>query len=100
MSKVDYYISHVRYNTERTHIVKVRAYPNSGSQLGNPAEWARTEVVNAIGRGQTFMTMYKGADGQWKQGEDVRIVTIGGVKYIRTDNNSKAADNLGNLPEF
>ena len=96
----DYCISAVRYNAEHTHIVKVMVYPDNGDKLGNSSEWARLDVVNAIGQGNSFVTIYKNSNGNFDKGEDVRVVTVNGVKYIRTDANSKASDNLGNLPEF
>ena len=95
-----YCTSAVRYNDEHTHIVKVKACEDKGDTLGDITEWARSDVVNAIDRGKSFVTIYKGSDGKYKKGEDVRIITVNTVKYIRTDANHKAADNLGNLPEF
>jgi len=50
--------------------------------------------------GKTFITITKSADNKWTKGQEVHIITVGGVKYIRTDKNQKAADNLENLPEF
>ncbi len=96
----DYCISAVRYNAEHTHIVKVKVHTDMGDTLGNDTEWTRTDVVSAIENKKTFVTITRSTDGKWKKGEDVRIITIGGVKYLRTDANSKASDNLGNLPEF
>lgn len=96
----DYCISAVRYNPEHTHIVKVRVHPDLGDKIGTSSEMARSDVVNAIERGNSFVTISVNPDGAWKKGEDVRIIIVGGVKYLRTDANSKAADNLGNLPEF
>jgi hypothetical protein len=60
---------------------------------------SRQDVVLAIQRGTTFVTAFV-RDGKLQRGEDVRIVTINGERYIRTDNNSVRADNLGNLPEY
>jgi hypothetical protein len=96
----DYCISAVRYNSEHTHIVKVKVHVDSGDQIGSPTEWPRSEVVFAIENRKTFVTITRSSDGKWSKGEDVRIITVGGVKYLRTDANSKASDNLGNLPEF
>jgi len=96
----DYCISAVRYNPERTHIVKVKVHINSGDTIGTATEWTRSEVVTVIGAGKTFVTITRTTDGKWNKGEDVRIIIVNGVKYIRTDANSKASDNLGNLPEF
>jgi hypothetical protein len=96
----DFCISAVRYNPEHTHIVKVRVHIDTGETIESATEWARSEVITAIGAGKTFVTITRTTDGKWSKGEDVRIITVNGEKYIRTDANSKASDNLGNLPEF
>jgi hypothetical protein len=96
----DYGISHVRYDDERTHIVKVRVREDKGDTFGPAEEWARQDVVSAIETGTTFVTIVKGTDGRWERGQDVHIITVKGVKYIRTDQNAEASDNLENLPEF
>ncbi len=96
----DYGISKVRYNSERTHIVKVMAHQDNGSSMGTGTEMTRSQVVAAIERGTTFVTILRASDGKWNKGQDVHTVTVNGVKYIRTDGNSRASDNLENLPEF
>jgi hypothetical protein len=58
------------------------------------------KVVSNIENDTTFVTILKTNDGKWKKGQDVQIVIITGVKYIRTDQNCTACDNPGNLPEF
>jgi hypothetical protein len=95
----DYGISAVQYNREHTHIVKVRLQPDNGDSMGAVTEWSRSQVVTSLEAGRSFVTILQNG-GQWKRGEDVRTVTINGSKYIRTDSNSRAADNLGSLPEF
>lgn len=67
--------------------------------IGEVRRMSRQDVVLSILRGTTFVTAYL-RDGRWHKGEDVRVVTINGERYIRTDNNSVKADNLGNLPEY
>ncbi len=47
----------------------------------------------------TFVTVYS-RDGQNRKGEDVGVVSSSGETYLRTDNNSTRADNLGALPEY
>jgi len=96
----DYGISKVRYDEERTHIVKVKVREDRGDKLGPAEEWARKQVVSAIEGGTTFVTILEGSDGKWKKGQEVHIITVKGVKYIRTDQNAEASDNLENLPEF
>lgn len=96
----DYCISRVRYNSERTHIVKVEVYEDKGDTLGTAQDWLRSQAVSALERGKTFVTMVKGSDGKWRKGQDVHIVTVNGVRYVRTDRNTRASDNLENLQEF
>lgn len=96
---VNYYISRVRYNLQETHIEKVEVYGISNESLTSPSEWTRQQVISTIERGYIIMTMYK-RNGKWEQGEHVRVITVNGVKYIRTDSNNSPKDNLGNLPRF
>jgi hypothetical protein len=96
----DYGISHVRYDAQHTHIQKVRVRADQGEDFGDSHDWSRVSVVNSIERGNTFVTILRDSDGKYRRGQDVHVVTIDGVKYIRTDQNSTAADNLGSLPEF
>jgi len=96
----DYGISKVRYNEERTHIVKVKVHEDKGDSIGGAEEWLRNQVVSAIESGKTFVTILEGNEGKWRKGQDVHIIIVNGIKYIRTDKNRKASDNFENLPEF
>jgi hypothetical protein len=96
----DYCISKVKYNQEHTHIVKVFVHEDKGDSIGGGGEWLRSQVISSLDAGKTFITITKSADNKWTKGQEVHIITVGGVKYIRTDKNQKAADNLENLPEF
>lgn len=96
----DYGISAVRYNAAHTHIDKVRAHPDNGDTIGAYSEYTRADVVAAIKKGTTFVTIFKGTDGKWKKGQPVYIIKVKGVEYIKTVDNGKAVDNLDNLPEF
>jgi hypothetical protein len=84
----------------KTHIVRVKVHVDNGEKIGPFQEWTRSEVVIALEQGKTFTTILMGSDGKWRKGQDVHIVTVNGVKYIRTDKNYRASDNLENLPEF
>jgi len=101
MSKwADYGISAVRYNVAHTHIDRVRAHPDNGDSIGAPSEYLRADIIAAIRKGTSFVTILKGADGKWMKGQPVYIIKVNGVEYIKTVDNGKAADNLENLPEF
>jgi hypothetical protein len=96
----DFVITKVRYNREHTQIVEVEVRVDSGETIsGEARRMLRQDVVTAIRGGTTFSTAYL-RDGKWQKGEDVRVVTINGDRFIRTDNNSITADNLGSLPEY
>lgn len=101
MSKwADFGISAVSYNSSHTHIDKVRAHPDTGSTIETPSEYSRTEVVAAIEKGVTFITIFKNHVRKWQKGQPIQIIKINGVEYIKTVDNGNEADNLENLPEF
>ena len=96
----DYGIFAVRFNAAHTHIDRVRAFPDTGDSFGSVVEFARTQVIAAIKKGTTFVTIVKNADGKWSLGKEVFVITINGTEYIKTRRDNTAADNLDNLPEF
>lgn len=101
MSKwADYGISAVRYNATHTHIDRVRAHPDNGDTIGASSEYPRADIVAAIKKGTTFVTILWGSEGNWKKGQPVYIIKVNGIEYIKTVDNGRAADNLENLPEF
>ena len=94
MSK--YWVSAVRYNAQETHIEYVREHCET---IGAGTATVRATVISRINCGASYATVYA-KDGKWTVGEDIRVVPVGGTEYLRTDGNTKAADNLGNLPRF
>jgi len=96
----DYLISAVRYNAAETHIEEVRVHDDLGDTVGPPLMIKRTTVVERLEGGYTFVTIVKSSDGSWRKGARVRVVTVRGTKFIRTDADRTAEDNLGNLPRF
>lgn len=95
----DFGVFRVRYNRDHTAIVEVEVRPDLGETFGDPQKAARADVVAAIEQGRTFVTVYS-REGELTKGEDVRVITLQGQKYLRTDSNSIKADNLGSLPEY
>ena len=100
-STADYGISAKRKSDDPKRIIQVEIR-NIAPTVGAPQTWTRQQVVDAI---ETYkkriITIYKKpGSGSWTEGEDVLVVTIDGVKYIRTDANKVKEDNLGSLPDF
>ena len=96
----DYLISAVHYDSEETHIEKVKEHEDKGETVGGASIVSRKDVVKKLKHGNTYITIYKDSDNKWKKGEDVHVVKIDGEEFIRTDKNQKKEDNLGELPEF
>ncbi|MGH9046281.1 MAG: DUF3892 domain-containing protein [Acidimicrobiales bacterium] len=95
----DLLISKVEYSAEPRHIVRVALRLDRGTKVGPPVKVSRAEVMKWISAGYSVFTIYRADDG-WQRGAEVQIVTIGGTRYISTEADRIAADNLGNLPEF
>lgn len=98
----DYAIHAVRYNKERTHIEFVSAMQVSWlGGFGVAQSYHRQTVIDMIDiQHYKFATTVRQQNGLWTQGPQVYVVTVNGKKYLRTDGNSIARDNLENLPEF
>jgi hypothetical protein len=96
----DYGVCAVRYNSSHTHIDRVKIRPDNGDTIGAAAEHSRANIVEALKRGVTFVTILQDGSGKWVKGQTVFIIRVNGVEYIKTVDNSRAVDNLENLPEF
>ena len=90
----------VRYSQDPKHIDCVRVRQYNGASLSAPFVWTKDQVVSKIEDGhKTFCTAYEW-DGPLHRGADVEVISVNSVKYIRTDKDQIAADNLGQLPKF
>lgn len=59
----------------------------------------RAEVVRLVDGGVEIRTWYKAVgEIEYKNGAKVESVPVNGKKYLRTDANKTAQDNLGSLP--
>ena len=96
----DYCISHVRYNSPKTHIEIVKLRQDLGDSLGVPSTWERTDVLDTLRNKESFCTIIEGTNNKWNQGAKVEIFTISGTDYIKTVKDSTEKDNLGELPTF
>ncbi|WP_262152685.1 DUF3892 domain-containing protein [Chryseobacterium foetidum] len=72
--------------------------PVSAGRLSNGRVFTKDEVISSLSLGHTFKTAtYNYTTGSWSNGANVGTVRIGYVTYLRTDRDSTARDNLGNL---
>ena len=94
----DYGISCVTNSTDGKRIASVGAYEDKGDSLGVKRTFTRAQVVEALGKGTTFVTIYKNANGQWEKGAAVKRYAVAGEWFIKTVDNGKVCDNLDELP--
>ena len=78
---------HYKNSSDDTFIEKVKTPEGT--------EKTRSTVVSDIEAGRIIKTHPPTGTGA-----EVHIYTVSGVKYIRTDKNAKAKDNLENLPTY
>jgi len=101
MSKwANYGISAVRFDPQHTKVEKVIAQLDLEEIFGTPSEYARHEIVAALKRNFSFVTIFTREDGKWKKGQLLRIANINGAEYLKTADDGRAVDNLENLPSF
>lgn len=67
IQRADYCISHVRYNSEKTHIDKVQLRKDLGNDFGSLETWTRANVISYLDLGYSFCTMTKGINGWEKE---------------------------------
>jgi len=96
----DFVITAVKYNTGHSHLVGAEIRTDTGTAISSDYRRVlRQEVISSIRGGTSFVTAYQ-QGGQWRKGEDVRVVNLHGELFIRTDENATKKDNLGSLPEY
>lgn len=98
MAGFDYYVSAVEYNSDNTHIAKLRVHEvGADGQFKPTVDMTRPQVVDLIAKKKTFATMTKGADGKWKMGAKLEVIQVT-TDYLKTKRDSSTRDNLENLP--
>lgn len=95
----DYGVTDVKYNSIDKYIEWVKVGKFAGNSFGMRENWLRTKLISELERGKTFITVLKHGD-RLKKGAEIHIVNVNGKKYIRTDNDNTASDNLKDVPEF
>ena len=95
----DYLISAVRYGTDPKHITHLKVHEDKDEEVGVGKEYPRSDVVDAINKGTSFVTIFM-KNEKWQKGQKVFVIKVGGKSYLKTVDNKKEEDNLENLPKF
>jgi hypothetical protein len=96
----DYLISGVATDSNSNRIKKVEAHSDFGCMVCETAMFSRADVIANIKQGLTYSTVFRTPMGKWRKGDDVRLVTVDGVDFLRTDSQEVAGDQFDNVPEI
>jgi hypothetical protein len=93
-------VTKIKYHSDNTHIEQFLVHPiQSPGKLGQGNWRNRQTVVRAITQDRdTVVTYPSNGNGSVRRGAQVKVITVQGKPYLRTDNNHTACDNLENLP--
>ena len=97
----DYLISAVRHQVDSGKRIAshFKIHSDKGSFIGESTTWTKEEVLNAISSGNSFMTIYRERNGNWRRGMFVSLAKVEDL-FLRTDSQKLAADSLVELPDF
>ena len=97
----DYLISAVRYNSSSNNrtISYLKVHEDVGESVGESKTWTKDELIDALIKGKTFVTILKDGSGNWKRGSDVSIKSSKEI-FIRTDVKNISGDFMEDLPDF
>lgn len=97
MAKFDYYVSAVDYNSDESHIAKLRVHQvGADGKLMASVIMTRSQIVELIKKKKTFSTMTR-SGSEWKVGAALEIIPVA-TDYLKTKKDSSTRDNLENLP--
>lgn len=97
---VDYFISEVKYSEKGGEILQLKTHINLYGSISRAKIEPRDEIIGKIKHGLHYLTVHFGPDLKMKPGEKVKLVSVNGNEYLRTDNEQKASDDLGKTAEF
>ncbi|OWQ77966.1 DUF3892 domain-containing protein [Stenotrophomonas maltophilia] len=103
MAHPDFYVSAVKYNSDSSHIAKLRVHVvdkiSGRFRSDSYNDMTRPEVIELIAGKKTFVTIVKKTDGSWSRGADLEITSVK-TDYLKTVRDQSTKDNLENLPTF
>ncbi len=88
----DYCVSAVRYDENYLHAAKLRVHADKGTSLGKEETWTRDKIFAKMDEGSTFTVVRSTGDGNWDKGPDIKAISIGENRFLRTDDDLKESD--------
>ena len=104
LSEIDWFEDRVIINVcERSgHLTNFLCrLPAFGILSASERSLTRRDLINDIEAGKVVVTAtFNEGENRYTKGSAVHVVSVDGAKYLRTDGNTEAADNLGTLPLY
>lgn len=99
VANFNYYVSAVEYNSDESHISKLRIHEvGIDGKLKPSVIMTRPQVIELIKKKKTFSTMTL-VGGKWKAGAPLEVIPVT-TDYLKTKKDSSTRDNLENLPSI
>ena len=93
-------ISKVRYDKHHTSIDSAIQHLIDDDGIHEGKLVTRKDIVSNLFSRIICKVIIPGPNNIWDYGADIKVVTIHGTDYIKTDSNPIPCDKIGNLPEF
>lgn len=89
------------HNNSNKVLEKARVVLLLDAKISSPIELTKNDIIFLIEDGDIVKTVYKDSNAtNWTIGANINIVNVNGNKYLRTDSNNTAQDNLDKLPTY
>ena len=99
MSKwANYLVSAVKYDSKK-RILQAKQHKDTGGAIDDGELVDRITIANNLKKGNSYLTIFNG-NSNWKIGDKIQLIKVGGNYSIRTDSNKVEFDNLKFLPEL
>ena len=97
----DYLISAARYEESLNSkiISYFKIHCDNGNSVGEGSTWTKQEVLEAMLKGETFLTIHKMNGGKWKRGRAVTISKVDKI-YLRSDSENVKEHDRVDVQEF
>lgn len=96
----DYAISGVRYNADRSRLLKLRVHRVRAGNVDAAMEATRAPLIAALAYGRTFTTARLDEAGPSLADTPVRLIHVQGQAFLRCDDQDLPADYLPHVAEF
>ncbi|HDS1039488.1 MULTISPECIES: DUF3892 domain-containing protein [Stenotrophomonas] len=103
MAHPDFYVSAVQYNSDGSHIAKLRVHrvdkSNGSFKADSYSDLSRPYVTQAVEKNVTFTPVVRKADVGWRLSGVLEIMSVKS-DYLKTVRDESTRDNLEELPTF